>query len=58
MGKDLFGFMVTAVTMGVMGFFSGILLTNETADKRVVNQLCSKNVYDFCEVDTYRMKGK
>lgn len=58
MDKDLFGFIVMMITMGVIGVFCGVLLGSDSADKRVVNQLCSKNLYDFCEVDTYKMKGK
>lgn len=29
----------------------------EENEQKVVNQLCQKQQYDFCEIDTYKTKG-
>ena len=57
MGKDIFGMVTMLIVMGVLGNFSGIIMASDTADNRVVNQLCQKQFYDFCEIDRYKMKG-
>ena len=57
MNKDTLGVVTMTLTVGVLGVFCGCLITIDSADKRVVNQLCQKQQYDFCEIDTYKMKG-
>ena len=57
MNKDIFGMVTMLIAMGVIGIFSGIIMASDTADNRVVNQLCQKQLYDFCEIDRYKMKG-
>lgn len=57
MDKDIFGMVTMMVVIGVLGIFTGFLMTCDTADNRVVNQLCQKQQYDFCEIDGYKMKG-
>ena len=57
MGKDIFGMVTMLIVMGVLGIFSGIIMASDTADNRVVNQLCQKQFYDFCEIDSFKMKG-
>ena len=47
--------------MFVIVFVGGIVLTATIAstetEQKVVNQLCQKQQYDFCEIDGYKMKG-
>lgn len=57
MDKDIFGMVTMLIAMGVIGIFSGVIMASDTADNRVVNQLCQKQLYDFCEIDGYKMKG-
>ena len=57
MDKDIFGMVTMLIAMGVIGIFSGVIMASYTADNRVVNQLCQKQLYDFCEIDRYKMKG-
>lgn len=57
MDKDIFGTVTMMIVMGVLGTFIGVIMTYDTADNRVVNQLCQKQQYDFCEIDNYKMKG-
>ena len=57
MDKDIFGMVTMLIVMGVLGIFSGIIMASDTADNRVVNQLCQKQLYDLCEIDRYKMKG-
>ena len=57
MDKDIFGMVTMLIAMGVLGIFSGVIMASDTADNRVVNQLCQKRLYDFCEIDRYKMKG-
>ena len=57
MEKESFGMATIIVVMGVLGIFTGFLMASDSADTRVVNQLCRKQMYDFCEIDTYKMKG-
>ena len=57
MDKDIFGMVTMLIAMGVLGIFSGVIMASDTADNRVVNQLCQKQLYDFCEIDGYKMKG-
>ena len=57
MDKDIFGMVTMMIVMGVLGTFSGVIMAYDTADNRVVNQLCQKQQYDFCEIDNYKMKG-
>lgn len=57
MNKDIFGMVTMLIAMGVIGIFSGVIMASDTADNRVVNQLCQKQLYDFCEIDRYKMKG-
>ena len=57
MDKDIFGMVTMLIAMGVIGIFSGVIMASYTADNRVVNQLCQKQLYDFCEIDRYNMKG-
>ena len=57
MDKDIFGMVTMLIAMGVIGIFGGVIMASDTADNRVVNQLCQKQQYDFCEIDTYKMKG-
>lgn len=57
MDKDIFGMVTMLIVMGVLGIFSGVIMASDTADNRVVNQLCQKQLYDFCEIDRYKMKG-
>ena len=57
MDKDIFGMVTMLIAMGVLGIFSGVIMASDTADNRVVNQLCQKQLYDFCEIDRYKMKG-
>lgn len=57
MEKESFGMITTMVVIGVLGIFTGFLMASDSADTRVVNQLCRKQLYDFCEIDGYKMKG-
>lgn len=57
MDKESFGMATMMVVMGVLGIFTGFLMASDSADNRVVNQLCQKQLYDFCEIDGYKMKG-
>ena len=57
MEKESFGTVTMMVVMGVLGIFTGFLMASDSADTRVVNQLCRKQMYDFCEIDGYKMKG-
>lgn len=57
MDKDIFGMVTMLIAMGVIGIISGVIMASDTADNRVVNQLCQKQLYDFCEIDRYKMKG-
>ena len=57
MDKDIFGMVTMLIVMGVLGIFSGVIMASDTADNRVVNQLCQKQLYDFCEIDRYKRKG-
>ena len=34
-----------------------LIKIDEENEQKVVNQLCQKQQYDFCEIDTYKMKG-
>ena len=47
--------------MFLIVFVGGIVLTVTVAsretEQKVVNQLCQKQQYDFCEIDGYKMKG-
>ena len=58
MEKESFGTVTMMVVMGVLGIFTGFLMASDSADTRVVNQLCQKQLYDFCEIDGYKMKGE
>ena len=57
MDKDIFGMVTMLIVMGVLGIFSGVIMASDTADNRIVNQLCRKQLYDFCEIDSFKMKG-
>ena len=57
MDKDIFGMVTMLIAMGVLGIFSGVIMASDTADNRVVNQLCQKQLYDFCEITSFKMKG-
>ena len=57
MEKESFGMATIIVVMGVLGIFTGFLMASDSADTRVVNKLCRKQMYDFCEIDGYKMKG-
>ena len=57
MDKDLFGTAVMTITVAVLGIFCGVIMACDTADNRVVNQLCQRQLYDFCEIKAYKMKG-
>lgn len=56
MDKDLFGTAVMTIAAAVLGIFCGVIMACDTADNRVVNQLCQKQQYDFCEIKAYKMK--
>ncbi len=56
MEKESFGMATIIVVMGVLGIFTGFLMASDSADTRVVNKLCRKQMYDFCEIDGYKMK--
>lgn len=47
--------------MFLIVFVGGIVLTVTVAsretEQKVVNQLCQKQQYDFCEIDSYKIKG-
>ena len=47
--------------MFLIVFVGGIVLTVTVAsretEQKVVNQLCQKQQYDFCEIDGDKMKG-
>ena len=47
--------------MFLIVFVGGIVLTATIAssetEQKVVNQLCQKQLYDFCEIKAYKMKG-
>ena len=47
--------------MFLIVFVGGIVLTatieSLETKQEVVNQLCQKQQYDFCEIDGYKMKG-
>ena len=49
------------VVMFLIVFAGGIVLTATIAstetEQKVVNRLCQKQQYDFCEIDGYKMKG-
>ena len=49
------------VVLFLLVFVGGIVLTatieSTETEQEVVNQLCQKQQYDFCEIDTYKMKG-
>ena len=57
MDKDIFGMVTMLIAMGVLGIFAGVIMASDRAENRVVNQLCQKQLYDFCEIDRYKMKG-
>ena len=57
MEKETLGIVTMMLTMCVLGIFCGCIITIDSADRRVVNQLCQKQMYDFCEIDTYKLKG-
>ena len=40
MDKDIFGMVTMLIVMGVIGVFAGVIMASDTADNRVVNQLC------------------
>ena len=40
MDKDIFGMVTMLIAMGVIGIFGGVIMASDTADNRVVNQLC------------------
>lgn len=53
------------VTIGlfvIVSFITAILLligfSYETGKSDLINELCSKQQYDFCIVDTYKLKGE
>lgn len=50
-----------SVVLFLLVFVGGIVLTSTISstetEQNVVNQLCQKQKYDFCEIDTYKMKG-
>lgn len=50
-----------SVVLFLLVFVGGIVLTSNIAstetEQNVVNKLCQKQKYDFCEIDTYKMKG-
>ena len=51
-----------SAVMFLIVFVGGIVLTAHVAsretEQKVVNQLCQKQLYDFCEIDGYKMKGE
>lgn len=57
MDNDLFEVATMLLVTAVLGIFSGVIIACNTADNRVVNQLCQKQLYDFCEIKAYKMKG-
>ena len=57
MKNETFGTVILSLVLIISGIFTGCVIACNTADKRVVNQLCRKQMYDFCEIDTYKMKG-
>ena len=57
MKNETFYTFILSVALIISGIFTGCVIACNTADKRVVNQLCRKQMYDFCEIDTYKMKG-
>ena len=57
MKNETFGAVILSLVLIISGIFTGCVIACNTADKRVVNQLCRKQMYDFCEIDTYKMKG-
>ena len=57
MDKDIFSMVMMLIAMGVLGIFAGVIIASDTADNRVVNHLCQKQLYDFCEIDSFKMKG-
>ena len=57
MKNETFGTVILSLVLIISGIFTGCVIACNTADKRVVNQLCKKHQYDFCEIDTYKMKG-
>ena len=50
-----------AAVVCLIVFVGGVVLIANTAsretEQKVVNQLCQKQQYDFCEIDGYKMKG-
>ena len=57
MKNETFVTVILSLALIISGIFAGCVIACNTADKRVVNQLCRKQMYDFCEIDTYKMKG-
>ena len=58
MDNDIFSVLITPIICAVLGIFAGLVMASESADNRVVNQLCQKQLYDFCEISGYQMKGE
>ena len=57
MDRDDFLVLGLLVVLVVMGFIVGQSVPSTSTRKEIVNQLCQKKVYDFCEVAGYKMKG-
>ncbi|HBO59701.1 MAG TPA: hypothetical protein DD624_07325 [Alphaproteobacteria bacterium] len=58
MDNDIFSVLITPIICAVLGIFAGCVMTCESSDNRVVNRLCQRQQYDFCEVSGYKMKGE
>ena len=57
MNEDVFEMIATMIALVIIGIFYGLLITTNLVSKQVINQLCQKQLYDFCEIDRYKMKG-
>lgn len=57
MDEDIFDMMTTMIALVIIGIFYGLLITTNLVSNQVINQLCQKQLYDFCEIDRYNMKG-
>ena len=57
MKDETFVTVILSLALIMSGILAGCVIAWNTSDKRVVNQLCRKQMYDFCEIDTYKMKG-
>lgn len=57
MDKEEFISAVMFLIVLVGGIVLTVTVTSRETEQKVVNQLCQKQQYDFCEIDSYKIKG-